>query len=94
MSDLSEYIKKSDRKCPICQTQLDVSIVSDKVFGCPKCRNMGNAELWDELGRARKALDIAVDALNYANKCIKGSCVNWETHIDKALEQIKDKEQQ
>ena len=43
-----------------------------------------------ELITTRKALDVAVDALNYANKCIKGGCVNWETLIDKALEQINE----
>lgn len=41
-----------------------------------------------ELDRTRKALDVAVDALTYANKCIKGGCVNWETEIDKALDKI------
>ena len=45
-------------------------------------------ELILENDRTRKALDVAVDALKYANKCIKGGCVNWETEIDKALEQI------
>ena len=46
-----------------------------------------------ELERTRKALDVAVDALKYANKCIKGGCINWETEIDKALEQITALEQ-
>lgn len=48
----------------------------------------GSEDLWQGLIRTRKALDVAVDALKYANKCIKGGCVNWETEIDKALEQI------
>ena len=47
-----------------------------------------NSDLQDELESTRKALEIAVDVLKYANKCIKGGCVNWETEIDKALEQI------
>lgn len=46
-----------------------------------------------KLDRTRKALDVAVDALKYANKCIKGGCVSWETEIDKALEQITALEQ-
>ena len=46
-----------------------------------------------ELIRTRKALDVAVDALKYANKCIKGGCVNWETEIDKALAEITALEQ-
>lgn len=54
---------------------------------------MPEEELWQELIRTRKALDIAVDALIYANKCLKGGCVNWETHIDKALKQITALEQ-
>ena len=49
--------------------------------------------LQDELDRTRKALDVAVDALKYANKCLKGGCVDWITHIDKALEQITALEQ-
>ena len=59
-----------------------------------------NTELKDEidrleteLERTRKALDVAVDALKYANKCIKGGCVNWETEIDKALNKITALEQ-
>lgn len=50
-------------------------------------------ELEIKLHDTKKKLDIAVNALEYANKCIKGGCVNWETHIDKALEQIKDKKE-
>lgn len=46
-----------------------------------------------ELDRTRKALDVAVDALKYANKCIKGGCISWETEIDKALEQVTALEQ-
>lgn len=46
-----------------------------------------------EKDRTSKALAVAVDALKYANKCIKGGCVNWETEIDKALEQITALEQ-
>lgn len=50
-------------------------------------------KLETELDRTRKALEIAVGALKYANKCIKGGCVNWETEIDRALEQITALEQ-
>ena len=38
--------------------------------------------LIDDYNRTRKALEIAVDALKYTNKCIKGGCVNWETEIE------------
>lgn len=49
----------SDMKCPICETMLDKAFINDKIRGCPKCRNMGNIELWQELIRTRKALDRA-----------------------------------
>ncbi len=49
--------------------------------------------LENDLDRTHKALDVAKDVLKYANKCIKGGCVNWETEIDKALEQITALEQ-
>ena len=55
--------------CPICQTPLDYSFVTDKVCGCPKCRNIANIDLWQELIKARKALDVAVDALKRVRKC-------------------------
>lgn len=48
----------SDMKCPICGTILDKAFITDKIRGCPKCRNMGNIELWQELIRTRKALDV------------------------------------
>ena len=51
--------------------------------------NLEKYDIEDELERTRKALEIAVDALKYANKCIKGGCVNWEPEIDKALDKIK-----
>ena len=87
----------SDMKCPFCQQELNIDPCGE--MGCPndKCKEsvflIGTKELWQELIRTRKALEIAVDALKYANKCIKGGCVNWETEIDKALEQITALEQ-
>lgn len=86
----------SDMKCPICGTPLEYDIGYDGDYSCAKCgraKMFGSEELWQELIRTRKALDVAVDALKYANKCIKGGCVNWETEIDKALEQITALEQ-
>lgn len=82
----------SDMKCPFCQQELKDQWVGQYVaheyFDCPKCKMNGNTKLWQELIRTRKALDVAVDTLKYANKCLKGGCVDWMTHIDKALEQI------
>lgn len=87
----------TELKCPFCGQELDKDICGE--MGCPndKCKDsmflIGTEELWQELIRTRKTLEIAVDALKYANKCIKGGCVNWETEIDKALEQITALEQ-
>ena len=85
----------SDMKCPFCNGELVGTI------GHPICRNQDCVmcdetmpkELLDLLERTRKVLEIAVDALKYANKCIKGGCVNWETEIDKALNKITALEQ-
>lgn len=95
--------------CPFCQQELEKrhaattdynSMFITYYCGNPECESttdlVGCKEFWDILGqliRTRKALDVAVDALKYANKCIKGGCINWETEIDKALEQITALEQ-
>lgn len=86
----------SKLKCPICGTPLEYDMGYDGDYSCAKCgkaKMFGSEELWQELIRTYKALDVAVDALVYANKCLKGGCVNWETHIDKALKQITALEQ-
>lgn len=88
----------SDMKCPFCNRSLhkgEDGIYShlDYMTECKGRLFDGSAKLWQELTRTRKALDVAVDALKYANKCIKGGCVNWETEIDKALEKITALEQ-
>ena len=44
--------------CPICQTPLDYSFQTDKVCGCPKCRNIGNIDLWQELIHTKELLEI------------------------------------
>ena len=98
MSNLSKYIKKSDIKCPICQTLLDVSIMSDKVFGCPKCRNMGNIDLWQELIRTRKELEQSEtcctewekQALDYKaeNIALSGDLERTRKALDVAVEGI------
>lgn len=77
----------SNMKCPICGEKIEH--IEDGWCNCKnRCLGSGSISLWQELIRTRKALELAVDALNYANKCIKGGCVNWETEIDRALEQI------
>ena len=77
-------------RCCFCQQELEIGGVDGILRGCPKCCNLGTEMLWQALIDTRKALDVAVDALDYANKCIKGGCVNWKTHIDRALEQINE----
>ena len=85
MSDVSKYIKKSNIKCPICQTLLDMSIMSDKVLGCPKCRNMGNIDLWQELIRTRKMLKIAIGAIETIKYSKKSDAINLRHKANKAL---------
>lgn len=70
-------------KCPICNNNLIITRLCDGIFPnlnkgkideifCDECKMHGTEELWQELIRTRKALDVAVDMLKYANKCIKG----------------------
>lgn len=83
----------TELKCPICNTPLEYDIGYDGDYSCEKCGRAtmyGSEELWQALIDTKNKLDSAIDALEYANKCIKGGCVNWETYIDKALEQINE----
>ena len=86
----------SDMKCPFCRQELDTGGYYVHCHN-PHCNTTaemeGTEEMWTALIRTRKALEIAVDALKYANKCIKGGCINWETEIDKALDKITALEQ-
>ena len=58
----------SELKCPFCNSELDMDMCGE--CGCPneQCQKsvfmFGSEELWQELIRTRKALDVAVDALN------------------------------
>ena len=85
----------TNMKCPVCNVGYVHESVNhwccDYEF-CPSYDET-DTETYDILIRTRKALDVAVDALKYANKCIKGGCVNWETEIDKALDKITALEQ-
>ena len=58
----------NDMKCPFCQQELKYDAWNE-VYMCrnPNCKHLlgfGTKELWQELIRTRKALDVAVDALN------------------------------
>lgn len=39
--------------------------------------------------RLQKAVDLAVDALEYADKALTGGTIGWETHAKKAIKEIK-----
>ena len=51
----------SELKCPICGTPLEYDIGYDGDYFCAKCghaKMFGSEELWQELIRTRKALEI------------------------------------
>ena len=50
----------SDMKCPFCQQELQEDIGYDGDYSCPNCSEpyFGSLELWQELIRTRKALEI------------------------------------
>lgn len=83
--------------CPFCNKKLEPIGTSGQfqcgTWGCDASFNfIATRDVWEYIERTRKALEIAVDVLEYENKCIKGGCVNWETHIDRALKQIKEQQ--
>lgn len=69
----------SNMKCPFCKEEIisDVCIMFDKktkdyingkqIYKCNKCGWYGNKELWQELIRTRKALDVAKDTIRHAD---------------------------
>lgn len=89
-------------KCPYCGSELQhehitgIYCCKSSFLSCPVGLGtgaFGTKELWKALVDTRKALDVAVDALKYANKCIKGGSVDWKTEIDRALYKIAALEQ-
>ena len=61
----------TDMKCPICGTPLEYDMGYDGTYSCAKCGRaimFGSEELWQELIRTRKALDVAKEALKYARQ--------------------------
>lgn len=92
----------SELKCPFCQQELeDANIHSSGLyFECPNCymkqkekndNYTATPKVWQELIRTRKALEIAVDALEYIRRTNPIS-FHFEA-IEKALEQITALEQ-
>lgn len=62
----------SDMKCPFCQQELKYDAWNE-VYMCrnPNCKHLlgfGTKELWQELMRTKKQLDVAVDALKEIDK--------------------------
>ena len=57
--------------CPFCQQELEEDYLDVKLFGCENqnCKysthydTVGTKNLWQELIRTRKALDVAVDEI-------------------------------
>lgn len=82
----------SDIKCPFCQQEL----VKDTPFAwnCPneECVETdmmwGTANMWQELIRTRKALDVAVDALKAIKDGKTPVSLGISMDINDALEQI------
>ena len=87
----------SDMKCPFCQQELDIDMCGE--CGCPneQCQKsvfmFGSEELWQELIRTRKALDVAVDALKEIKDGKIPVSLGIYMDINEALEQITALEQ-
>ena len=66
----------SELKCPFCGEKLQEDIGYDGDYSCPNCRTpyFGSLELWQELIRTRKALNVAKEGLKEIQD--KGEYVN------------------
>lgn len=88
-------------KCPICGTPLEYDIGYDGDYSCAKCgraKMFGSEELWQELIRTYKALDVAVYALKeYEDRDSYDCDGNWcgceHSTAHKALTKITALEQ-
>ena len=97
----------SELKCPFCNSELDTNMCGE--CGCPneQCQKsvfmFGSEELWQELIRTRKALEIAVDALKKYTDASGNWWYGYEfqghyedyagEYADKAIEEITALEQ-
>lgn len=88
----------SNLVCPFCQQELKYDAWNE-VYMCrnPNCKHLlgfGTKELWQELIRARKALDVAKDALkNIGTSYPRITDIAMQDKANKALEQITAPEQ-
>lgn len=82
--------KENNLKCPFCQQELEINDLDVQLLGCENqnCKHsihydtVGTKELWQELIRTRKALDVAVDKLKgikayYDDSYADPHFVNW-----------------
>lgn len=86
----------NDMKCPFCQQELNQDnpqSIECKNDDCKKSYFMyGSKELWQELIRTRKTLDLALDALKSAQRYICSDKKSYQI-IQTAVEQITALEQ-
>lgn len=69
----------SKLKCPICGTPLEYDIGYDGDYSCAKCgraKMFGSEELWQELIRTRKALDVATWFIKGISQTAINDCDN------------------
>ena len=75
----------SDMKCPFCQQELDTGRYYVHCHN-PHCNTTvemeGTEELWQELIRTRKALDVAVDALKEQQRWFGVIRVSLISHLN------------
>ena len=91
----------SNMKCPFCQQELEINDLDVQLLGCENqnCKHsihydtVGTKELWQELIRTRKALEIAVNALKEIKDGKTPVSLGIGMDINDALEQITALEQ-
>ena len=91
-------------KCPFCNSELDMNMGGE--CGCPneQCQKsvfmFGSEELWQELIRTRKALDVATGFIKGISQTAINDCdnqyvvlSNFKKFAQDTLEQITELEQ-
>ena len=75
----------SDMKCPFCQQELNY--LAEDIYYCPNHQKyMGSEELWQELIRTRKTLDVAIQYIKHTQKV---SPFWFNRLANKTLDEIK-----